>query len=474
MEQAVLRFLLPASLAVVMLIATALLFLAGPAADDFCRAMIADLRAHAVETYLTHAGRWLTVGFLVPLLLHRIDLFSPQYGALLLVLWIGYFATFLFLIRVVIGPSAGWRTSVAASLLIGVVWWCGLPAPGQTIYWASAGLEYGLGFQAAAVLFGLIAVQSGRWAERGAYPAGAAVALGTLLVTGFHEIVALCVLGLLVVMTVYAFIQRLQSRFLMLCLTAVALVGAAVSLFAPGNAVRAARGGASPSASELVYSLYLDWYQRVIPWLTDPRLLCLSFLLLSSARFATLQPRWRSAVLDRHWWLIPIVTLLMVFGCLAVPAVVLGQPGPGRLHNLAYSIFVVGWFLTLFSAGRAMPLETTPAVRALRTAVGVLFVAAILFTGNMQDVVSAITGRSNAWQWHRWVEALEDKGSRARMQGRSELVLSDVPAGPRLYVEGFQRAPDRDPASFINRCLADYLGLSLVIVDPASAQSRPK
>jgi hypothetical protein len=192
-------------------------------------------------------------------------------------------------------------------------------------------------------------------------------------------------------------------------------------------------------------------------------------LILTSARFHALQPRWQAPVFGRQWWLIPLFTLALVFGCLALPALVLGQPGPARLHNFAYSIFVVGWFMTLFAAGRALPLHGLPGIAALRTAVGVIFVAAILFTGNMQDAVSAMLGRNSAPHWHAWVHSLEQRGQRARQEGRAELVLAGVPAGPKLFVEGFQRVPDRDTAHFINRCLADYLGLSRVIVQPQAA-----
>lgn len=466
MDQIVFRVVLPAALGLVALSATVLLFFAGPAADDFCRAMISDLRGHFVETYMTHAGRWMTVGFLVPMLLHRMELFSTfQYGALLLTLWLGYFAIFCFLFRVVAGPSASPRSTAAAALLIGIVWWCGLPAPAQTIYWASAGLEYGLGFQAAAALFGAIALYAGRAPERRGPLAGAALGVATFMVTGFHEIIALCVLGLLVMMSAFAFFQRLGSRFLLLSLTGVALAGAAASILAPGNAVRAERVGGAVSSSDVFYAMYLDWYGRLIPWLTDPRLLCASFLVLTSSHFHALEPRWKNDVLGRHWWVIPLATLALAVGCLAAPALVLGQPGPARLHNLAYSIFVVGWFLTLFAAGRGVPLHAVAGVPAARAAVGILFAGAILFTGNMQDVVSALIGRNNAFQWHAWVQGLDDAGRRERDRGRDELVLRGVPAGPKLFVEGFQRVPERDSASFINRCLADYLGLSRVVVE---------
>src|SRR5688500_5812006 len=413
METLVLRFLLPGALAVVWLSATLLLFFAGPAADDFCRATISELGAHFVETYMTHAGRWMTVGFLVPLLFHRMELFSTfQYGALLLILWLGYFGVFFLAFRVIAAGSSTWRTGVAAAVLVGIVWWCGLPAPAQTVYWASAGLEYGLGFQASVVLFAAIALEAGRSSEQRRALTGALLALATFLVTGFHEMIALCVLGLLTLMTAVAFFQRLGSRFFMLALSSVALAGTLVSILAPGNAVRAQRVGGAVAVPDVVYSLYLDWFGRLIPWLTDPRLLCVSLLILTNPRFHALQPRWQAPVLGRQWWLIPLFTLALVFGCLALPALVLGQPGPARLHNFAYSIFVVGWFVTLFAAGRAMPVHGLPGIAALRTAVGVLFVAAILFTGNMQDAVSAMLGRNSALHWHAWVHSLEQRGQR--------------------------------------------------------------
>jgi len=466
MDKLVFRFLLPTALAVVWLTATVLLFFAGPAADDFCSATVSTLSTHFVQIYMTHAGRWMTVGFLVPFLFHRIELFSTfQHGSLMLALWVGYFIVFFFLFRVVTGASATWRTGLAAALLIGIVWWCGLPAPAQTIYWASAGLEYGLGFQAAAALFGAIALHGGRSPERGRALFGAALAVATFLVTGFHEIIALSVLGLLACMTAVAFFQRLGNRLFMLALTGVALIGTAVSVLAPGNAVRGQRVGGTVALPDTFYALYLDWFGRVVPWLTDPRLLCLSFLVLSSRQFHALQPRWASPVFDRQWWLIPVCALALVAGCLAVPALVLGQPGPARLHNFAYSIFVVGWFLTLFAAGRKVPLHTLPGIKVLRAVVGAIFVAAILFTGNMQDAISAVIGRNNAIRWHAWVHALPQAASRVRQQGGEELVLSGVPAGPKLFVAGFQRVPDRDPTNFINRCLAEYLGLSRLVVE---------
>jgi hypothetical protein len=459
------RYVVPAAIGLVALTATVLLFFAGPAADDFCRAAISDLTEHFGASYRTHTGRWASVGLFVPLLLQRIDLFSPlQYGGMLFVLWCGHFAVFYLLIRLVVDASATWRTCAKGAALIGVLWWCGLPAPGQTVYWISAGVEYGLGFQLAAALLAAVILYAAA-GKRGAGAAVAGLGLGifALVVTGFHEIIALSVTATLIVVAAAAFMQRLDSRFKLLAFSAVGIAGAALSIFAPGNAMRAGRLQSAESPGSTLYSMYVQWYEQLVPWLLDPRLLCASFLLLSSRQFAELKPRWQTWLVDR-WWLFPLCTAALVVGCLAVPAIVLGRPGPGRLQDFAYSIFVVGWFLTLFGAGRRLSLHQAPSIGPLRETVALLFIAAILFTGNMQGAVSAIAGRNNVVAWHKWLGQIESGAVRAASNGSTELVLERVPSGPVIFTYGFQRVPDRDSAHFINRCMAEYLGLSKVLV----------
>jgi hypothetical protein len=446
---------------------------AGPASDDFCRGASFSITEHFVEAYKTHTGRWASVGFLVPTILQRVQLFSTlQYAGLLILLWGGYLGVFYLVARRAMSRSVPRGVGLRAALLIGAVWWAGLPAPSQTVYWFSGGFEYGFGFQLACAtlalaLFHISAPDGGRRPALGL----PMLAIMTFIVTGFHEVVALCLAMVLVAAALVALLQRSQNRVFLLVLAAVAVAGLLVSVLAPGNAVRAARHGGSISLAQIGYALYLEWYTHIAPWITDTRLLLASLIVLFSSNILDVETR-QKEWLARHWWLLPLGTAAVVTACLVLPALVLGQPGPGRLQNLAYSVFIVGWFMSLLAAAQRWPLALLQASAAVRGVVGVLFALALLFTGNMQAASGAFAGGS-AVSWYRWWHSLPAQAAAARGEDARRLVLAHVPGGPSIYVAGFQRVPDPDPGNFINRCMADYLGLQEVVVLSSAAARKP-
>jgi hypothetical protein len=120
----------------------ALVYFAEPVADDFVRAAVVDVRQYVRWTYSHWSGRWAAVG-LEALLFSKLPLLSI-YSAILWGLQVVHFLALLAFWHTVVGSTISLPGRLSLALGSYVFLLAGYSDPGQTVYWASGGIEYQL------------------------------------------------------------------------------------------------------------------------------------------------------------------------------------------------------------------------------------------------------------------------------------------------------------------------------------------
>ena len=360
----------------VFLLAGVYLFEAWPLMDDLGRA--AAVREQSVlqciaREYRAWTGRWSGVGSSY-FLSASADLHRWYPWILLGLASVTWFAGYAAL-RFWLGDAASRLRCWGGSLCFFALYWLGMPAPAQSIYWMTGGLENLLNLSLAI----LIVLQLAQL-DPGNQPSGRrlAVALGlgaaSMFVAGMHELFTLLFAVVLVVGTGTAIATRRGDRRGWLIVTALHLTGAAIVFLAPGNADRLAR---HPEAGDFGLTLQLLGEQLVatIPWLVDPRLLALTALFALSPAVRAARPAWLANNRALLRWLIPATAAAVLVAGLAGPGWAMGREMPERTRNGLYFIFTVGWFATVFVWRAGGPLEPRAGGDRLRLAAALVFVA---------------------------------------------------------------------------------------------------
>jgi uncharacterized protein DUF6056 len=155
----------------------------------------------------------------------------------------------------------------------------GYPEPGETVYWVTGAIEYQLPASLAILLLATVC-SSTSFPLRPSRALPRALALGLLAftITGFTELLALILLGVLFTGIVLILLERPPNLGIWLILLVFVALGTAVSVLAPGNAERAAFDfphGRSVSQGIVALAKLL---MRVLRWI-DLKLVAASVLL---------------------------------------------------------------------------------------------------------------------------------------------------------------------------------------------------
>lgn len=447
--------------------ALALVRFAGPVADDFARATIDDVPRYVLDqAYLRWSGRWAGVG-LEALLFSKLPLISV-YPFLLWALHALHFVALLAAWRALCGRAAPWRTPFGLALGSFAFLLAGYPGLGETVFWATGAVEYQLPASLALLLIAAL-LAAGRSDASAARTLAAALGLGALgfLVTGMHEVVALMLMGVLVLGVGLALMEGRPRLHLWLIVLVFVTFGAAVNLFAPGNAVRAAADfprGRSLGTSMVSLTQLLILIGR---WCLDVKLLAGAALL---ALTLTAEPRAarEGGVSRLRAWVIPLGGGAILFGACAAVAVATGSMGPARLRNVLFMALAIGWVASIHTIVTAAPSLAHrwahPALRVGRGVAALLFAASLIVSVNNVNVVQDLLFRTPAWR-AAITQRYDLVRAAARRDGRAADVVLPPIAAPETLVRDFDIGPD--PDHWTNRSFARFFGVRSVRVEPA-------
>lgn len=466
---------------VTLVVATALTWYAHPNGDDFCVGVdVRDLGwAGCVErSYRLEGGRW--AGYAVTCGLKQLAPLTAHYPlGPLLMLALCVLAT-RYLVGSVLEVRRDRRMAWLLSVAFVALYWAGTPHPGETFYWLDSAQPYLLSvLLSMGVVGALLRLPERAGARR--LPAVAGLALLAAFVVGLHEIIGLALLGVLAVGALVAQLEGDRRRLAWTVVAAAAALSFVAVFVAPGNEVRAR--GAQASERSVVGTLLasLQMWLRVLDapmvrgvapgshgtplgWVLDPRLLAATLLFATSARLQRLRPRWTERTPELWQAVVPLVWIGILAGSFLAGGWALGRALPFRVMNALYLVFLLGWFLTVLVYLRSPdPEPRTTSAPSLQTVSALVLALGLLFSTNLKLGVRDLA-KGWARQYDRQMTWRYREAARLAAAGGGELVVPEIALWPASYYRNEIRA---DPAAPQNRCVADYLGLDSIRLEPA-------
>lgn len=448
--------LVACAVATVLVAAFVPMYFAHPLADDLARwhegardGWFSVMR----HNYLDWSGRWAATGLEGAVLPY---LAGHRYGLALAVLAVIQLAACYAFVRLMLGECLTRRISLGLATCFFALYWSGMPAPGETVYWISGGIEYQLSISLATIVLWLAAAMPDSGLVRGLCVAS--ICLVILFLTGLHELTALMLAVALAIAASVSYRRRDGRLGTWCCWLAVATAGLFVNGLAPGNAARASvfvNAHSIPKTLGLTAKFML---RDVSIWIADPRLLSASLFLFLSPWFARLRPAWLGwAGIDWRRILPGVGALFLILGA-AIPAFATNCSPPGRAENLLYFVFLTTWFATLLACTRWPEnwiLRGEPPAPLLQAAALGILGLSLACTGNTSSALRDFDKR--IVRWHQAMQLREELAATAARG--VDLV---VPAMPPLPAVFFDNDISRDPGEWQNQLFANFYGLSTV------------
>lgn len=442
------RLLLPSALIVFLVPFILLLFYATPAADDFCKATLAfqtvPQRSVLAVTWLYYTQwtpRWLTT-LLQSLIMSRVDL-PVAYGWLLLLVALTNLASLWYFFRAV------FRLPNTTSLLVAVTfyaaWVASIDNLDEQIYWLTGATEYGLSLSAMLLLIGLLfQARTSVWHY-------ATIILLSIAIPGLHEIAGAFVCAILLAGVIVMRIRQLLASQWQVSFGMAALSYAAI-IFSPGTAVRAAMEhkqlwDTAHSLRWIAHSFYTG-----LNWLSAPAILLagLTIVLLSQSDRRT---EFVSQVQSKWLSLAGLGAMLLLLCLSAFVEIATAAWLPPRVVTWFEFVF---WLLFV-----CVMLTRVPELLQVRfsviTRVGTFTLLAVTLLGstNYRAAVGDLSGPARSW--HRTdLFRLEQRGGSLEFEAPARF--------PKLAKPQMATG---DPGCWVNRCMANYLHASTVVVKNA-------
>jgi hypothetical protein len=447
----------------VLIPALALVFFAEPVGDDFAHAAVVDVPHFVRSVYFQWSGRWAALG-LEAFLLSSLPVLT-SYSGILWGLQVVHFLALLAFWHMVVGSAVSLRGRLGLALGSYAFLLAGYPEPGETVYWVPGGIEYQLSMSLA-LLFLAIVCSSTQCPLRPSRALPRALALGLLgfIITGFHELVALMLLGALLTGTAFVLLERRPNLGMWLILLVFIALGIAVSILAPGNGERAATDFPHGRSISHGIAALVRLLMRVLRWI-DVKLLLASVLFaltFGSQLRSSQDPSERAHLRTR---VIPLAGVAILLGTCTTIAYVTGGVGPGRSQNLLYMTFCIAWFTSLLTLLKAAPgLSYRPDhsfVRIGQHVTAVLLSMSLLVSSN-----NGIAMRDLLFDAVAWRRAMTDRYELVRQAARLDGPAADVVVPPVVHPPTFYRDLDIGPSAefFHNRLFAEHFGVRSVRV----------
>jgi hypothetical protein len=440
-------------------------------ADDYCRAGLPanlDWLARVKKLYMEWSGRW-AVHSLYVLTFPKIAITSTSYSLLLLFSGPIWFLIFYITAHILFGNAMRRGEKAFLALILTVIFWASMPGPGETWYWLTGSIEYQIPFLLMSCCL-LILTGSLNSSSYIKIISCIGAAILAVLVTGFNELIGLLLLGLLSVGIILSlFWRRLDAALGFASVLGFTAIGLAVNVLAPGTAVHAAVSTNPYNFSTAIRLVFLEPGQSPLPWLGQPSMLWFTILVLTSPGFLSRLPTWvrtprTSAV--RLWLVfVPLIGLAAVHLTLLAADYAQGVDAPTRILNIAYAVFLIGWFASLIPVGL---LSTETAVpdqslgKALHLVAAVMLPVSIVLGANVMSGLSSLrkTAREFAPAMAARQVMMRAAAENNAHQG-GPIELSPIASNPKLF---FWNDITEDPEDWRNECFARFYRVGSVRV----------
>lgn len=429
---------------------------AHPAADDYWfanKVINQGFLQSQVSWYTEWTGRYSSTAFISSYLavFGLIEYFWVVPVLLLLATLASFSALFLSLPASRVKPFE----AVSAGLILAALYISGVPSTSETFYWLAGGITYQLGNS----LYLLLLVALNKLYYGSANTRKRAFLLASplvLVIAGMNETVML-LQSLTIMLALCLAFKKPQQRHLFLSLLILSLLGAAVVITAPGNAIRSAN---FPLAGDLLFSVensiiqagtqVLSWSKAATLWLAT-----LIWLPVASARMRASG----AGSLGARRSVTAVFIWLSLLAAMYFPAFwSMGAPPPTRTLSTTYTVFIVGWFMTLTLIAASIPSGAAAfpagAIRFVALALGGMLFATGNGTVARSDFAVAPTYSKQLKE--RYLLFAASKGA-----ARSDIKVPALEYHPETIAIRFgDIGADRE--DWKNRNCADYFNLKSV------------
>lgn len=411
---------------------------AQPLGDDFIMAAHArqGVVADVVRAYGANTGRWLTRGLRL-WVAGQIDLFR-DYSVILAGLLVLRFAAAYALARSVLAaPLSRLRCAIYAGCFC-LLYWCAMPATGDSLFWLNGAIEYEL------AATGLLVLLAGLWSKPLTGVRAAAIGAGAILLAGMHELIGLT-LCLVTAAGWFLVHRERRPRRWWLMLGCAAVAGLLLVVLAPGNFVRREEMGVAPEplrAAVLTAGHLAAWVPR---WLLDAQVLLAAFAVIADPHLR-LREELRKPALRAMIPALGAMSLAAGFGALswATNGVV-----PGRVLDWLFFVFL----LTVVASVLLVKPEAPPAWAGLR---GRSLLLAAFFLSLFAAGNPWLGAADLALRVPKWATARRTALMALKPQSGQDATLPPLPEFPQLYFD-FDVCDHREDG--VNRKAAAYFGV---------------
>lgn len=430
---------------------------AHPNGDDFCRSRFVPLKEtisgwqrtsasipYVVDSWLHWTGRWLSVA-IEAFVLSSIDI-TKHYGPLLLGTWGLSFIGLLIGIRQFI---AGLGAAAACTVGLWLLFWTGMPGPGDGFFWFTGAVENLLPVSLCTVTLSALATALRSTGAKRAVLLAVGFTL-CFLVPGLHELHGGALLIVLCMSAAIAIRAQSGAARFWLAAAGFTAIGMLVVMIAHGNAIRATTLPPRQLVQSTVFAA-TSFLAQVPYWVQSIPLLSATVLVYLYPRFRQAKPEWVETFFPGHWKLaIPLTVGAIVAAGFLLPSIALSSRIPTRTLNGIYLIFITGWFATVFvylPRGSASSLHR--ASTGVHAATWGALAASIVIFGNTKAAIGDLAARAGPWD-----AAIEARYAQLRSASPAGTVVVDrLPQFPRLF---HNMDVIESTSGWRNVCLAAY------------------
>jgi hypothetical protein len=451
------------SLSVILVFIT-LSIAAFPAADDYCYAIKVGKLGFVgsqLDWYFNWSGRFSATA-LMSLISMAGDIGDTYSQVLIVAQLVTVAAVFLFL-RSLFQQQFPLRYVLLTSLTFYVIFLTGLPDTAQYIYWTMGIADYALGNVALLLLLAIAAqCELGGMTNRVlSILLFVTAAILSIIAVGTNELTMFCVMALLLGATALAIKHHTESVWFWIGLFIIAVLGALVSIFAPGNLARAqslATDGMLRPPGVLAAVLFFPWFLlRAAYWLANPAIWVSALIVLILSRESAINVLYRDKVFQRRWLYVPVFWATLLLALTGLGFAIDHYPLPERAESTVWLVFLLGWypsFIIIFhyTVGDHAANFFEPFKR-----LAVVFLA-ISILGS-PNVVEAFKDTYRGLRYWREMSARMNLIREAKNKGLTDIEVPSLSRPPRTL---FTTEITTDPNNFRNTCLAEYRGLKSI------------
>lgn len=403
---------------------------------------VAGAVAQAKEMYFTWCGR-----FMGNLVVYLLFMLPPLAYALLASL---VFGAYVLVLQVCIfGPQ--WRKKISAAWTLGLAGliWLGMPSFGDAFLWLSVGGQIALLGQALILLPFRYALAGPPSPHKFIYVWGILLILGGICAASldYATSAALPVTGICCLVWLYYKYRKIP--LLPACATIGLCIGAALTLGAPGNAVRLLL------TTHMAARQYLDagWPERIINWLSHLPFAALMLYL------PLLMLAWGCICLARKWgrcWIQHLPAAAFLFfapACFTIGAYLFTPWPPARGFATVFAQLLICACIVLVAARQASPGNFVRLYRAAYAALG---------------CICLITLITEAGHFYRLDKIVAERKSILMAADGGVVKLPSMPknSGDRYWALGSSQNDISDDSDYyVNRAMAAWFGVSAVVPD---------